>query len=308
MEAREMSEILTLYEDKPDQEETYAGVDWLTVTAKEHDARHMLWYATERLKGVFMRAGEEVLPWKFKGYAGFKIGSMRWGSREDSDIGILSGTDAYEHWFRFGVAAENCTRIDLAVTTTLSERWKGLAKGYYEWHARGNARPDVPNLGFTLIQNTHGGETVYVGSRTSRQFGRIYDKGAEQKKEELTGYQWRYEVEYKKPLAGPVLKALLSMVRDGDLPGAMRSSVHNWFAERDCPPIFEGAGPMLELETEARVTSDEVKLWWLSSQVCPSVQKLVDRGRLDDVVKALGLWERVQLGNGEENGTESLGR
>jgi len=302
-----MLEIGKLHTDKPDQEETYAGIDWLTVTVRENAARKMLFDAVLRIKGVLMRQGEEVIPWQFKGYTGFKIGSVRWGSRKDSDIGILSGVDAYEHWQKFGRIAENCTRVDMAVTTTLSEAWAGLAAGYYHWHVSGNGRPDVPNLGFTLIQNTHGGETIYVGSRKSQQFGRVYDKGAEQQIEELIGYQWRYEIEYKKPLAGPVLKALLSYDEGCDLPGRMRTTVHDWFAKRDCPPVFTDVGPMLEIETEARVTSDEVKLWWLSSQVGPSVKKLIERGRLEDVVKALGLWERVRLGDAENNGTQNLG-
>lgn len=284
----------------PMEGSTSAGIDWLTITANEKEAKKMLFDETFYLKDKLREAGEEVRPWKFKGYVGFKVGSLRWGVREDSNIAILSGIDAYSNWGRFGRAATNCTRIDLAVTTTLVEKWPGLAEAYYSWHENGNGRPDVPNLGFTLIKNTDGGETIYVGSRKSQQFGRIYDKGAEQKQEALIGHQWRYEVEYKKPMAGPVLTALLRCEEGQDLPEKMRSTVHNWFAQRDCPPVFKDAGPMIEIETEARVTSDEVKLWWLSSQVCPSVKSLVERGRLEDVVKALGLWERVALDDAKE--------
>lgn len=290
--------IQTIRELLPMEVSTGAGIDWLTVTAKEKEARKMLFKEAVYLKDSLYTEGEEVLPWKFKGYAGYKIGSLRWGSREDSDISILSGLDAYRNWGRFGRATTNCTRIDLAVTTTLVEKWPGLAEAYYRWHEGGNGRPDVPNLGFTLIQNTDGGETIYVGSRKSQQFGRIYDKGAEQGNEVLIGHQWRYEVEYKKPLAGSVLTALLRCEEGQDLPEKMRSTVHGWFARRDCPPVFSDAGPMIEIETETRVTSDEVKLWWLSSQVCPSVKSLIERGRLEDVVKALGLWERVAIENG----------
>lgn len=290
--------IQTLKTQLPMEESTGAGIDWLTVTAKETDTRFRLFNEALYLKNELKEEGDEVLPWKFKGYAGYKVGSLRWGTREDSDIAILSGLDAYSNWGRFGRAATNCTRIDLAVTTTLVEPWKNLAEAYYSWHEGGNGQPDVPNLGFTLIKNTDGGETIYVGSRKSQQFGRIYDKGAEQKNSALTGFQWRYEVEYKKPMAGPVLTALLQCEEGQDLPEKMRSTVHNWFARRDCPPVFSDAGPMIEIETEARVTSDEVKLWWLSSQVCPSVKFLIERGRLEDVVKALGLWERVAIDNG----------
>jgi len=277
----------------PDVVEAASGVDWVSVTTKDTEGRKALFQAFDDAKHEKMSHGAEVRPWSFLGYAGINVDGLRWGTRDDSDIAMISGSDAFRYWRQFGASAENCTRIDLACTATLQTAWPGLANMYYKWHKDGDGQPSVANLSFTVLENTTGGNTCYVGSRSSRQCGRIYDKGVESGCTELEGMIWRYEVEYKKPLAWPVMKSLLSHMPASDVHGAIAGTVFEWFNHRDCPPVWSCEQIALDVEAEVVVSTDEVKLHWLSTQVSPTVSHLLQANRYLDTIKALGLYDRI---------------
>ena len=277
----------------PEALRTHSGIDWVTLTVKSGKARHALYNQFIQHKEELEANGGISNPWKFMGYAGIKIEGVRWGARDDSDIAMISGVDAARYWRDFGQYAEHCSRLDLACTTLLSFSWPDLAKLYYNWHRDGNGQPAMANLTFSLVQSTAGGQTCYVGSRKSAQMGRIYDKGLEEGCMEMSGLLWRYEVEVKKPLAWPVLQALISHDPTSEVHQAVTGWVYEWFCRRDCPPVFNSDSLTLEVETSVRVTSTETRLWWLSTQVAPTVRTLIGQGRWRDAALALGISDRI---------------
>jgi len=77
-----------------------AGVDWLTVTAKAADLRRDLFAECERVKSILDQNGDRLKAWSFKGYQGYAIGGLRWGTRLDRDIAKVHGVDRHRGMVR----------------------------------------------------------------------------------------------------------------------------------------------------------------------------------------------------------------
>jgi hypothetical protein len=268
------------------------GVDYLTITVKDRAARERVFLEFDRIKLMMMKAGHTPEKWSFKGYAGLSIASARWGTRPDSDIAILSGHEAYLNWLPFAMLARNVSRLDLQVTVTLQRPWPALATMAYDWL---EDNPDLrrKNLTYTVLNNTDGGATLYVGSRASDQYGRFYDKGKEQDKNAKKGKEWRYEVEFKGDRAKKVLDQMKAKAGTEDIENAISSTVHMWFAAREIPPVWAKNGQPMSLDVAATVTSDELKLDWITRQVQPTIRRLIDHGKSDELMIALGLDKKI---------------
>lgn len=262
-----------------------AGIDYLTVTTYDKKTA-MGWYRMyqeykELLAKEHGNPGEKK--WKALGYDGLSLEGIRMGGDgKEGVIVILSGETSKDLWKQFLPATGNVTRIDLAVTVTIGFEFKDLARKYYE----GVGEQEETNRSYSLIQNSKGGQTLYVGSRSSDQFGRVYDKGV-QSGVYQEGFKWRYEVEYKKPRAQGVAKALSSFeTQDAN---KLIAEVHNWFDYRGIKPIFRSSGDGIRIQLEAKVTTDDKKLNWLRTQVKPSIEYLLSRGRGTEALVAIGL-------------------
>jgi len=287
-----------------------AGVDWLTITCKEQNMREALYAECQLIRLNLENNGERFRKWTFKGYAGYMVGGLRWGTRLDSDIAMLSGVDAHQNWYITGEWAQNCSRIDLAVTVELQSVFPALIRLYHECLQRVNDR-GVKYKGSVIYDSDHG-QTLYVQRRTSRALGRVYDKGIESGLEGQPGKLWRYEVEFHKPLAQTILQQILAnkYVPIGthwneEVAQSIASTVYTWFVARNLPPLFSRTyNPALSLEVEARVTSDEISLNWLTTQVRPTVVRLAERGKLEQVKRALGVSDDVQ--SWMEHATENI--
>ena len=201
---------------------------------------------------------------------------------------MLSGNEACLNWLPFAMLAKNVTRLDLQVTVTLTKPWPAMATMAYAWL---DDNPDLrrKQLTYTLLENTSGGSTLYVGSRASDQYGRFYDKGKERDKEAEKGKEWRYEVEFKGQRASNVIEQLKRLTGASDVEAAISTTVHTWFAAREMPPIWAKNGQPMKMDIKATVTSDELKLLWLTKQVRPSVRQLLEHGRSEELMIALGI-------------------
>lgn len=155
------------------------------------------------------------------------------------------------------------TRLDLAKDLTgknisLDQVYKALERGEYS----GSARK------FSQIHSLNGGNTVYVGSRQSEKFIRIYNKAAESN---LPGELWyRFELETK----GMVARALASLL----------TGKASWQAEFDAiaqhmvdiptcasyQAFFEGIDQPIGLPKIEKQTDRET---WIEKQVIPAVVK-----------------------------------
>lgn len=255
-----------------------ASVDYLTATASNDKASGNLLHRLYDVLGPDRLHEYIWKPWRFKGFAGRSTEGVRYGVRGEESIVILSGSRASAHWADIAGLATNVTRIDLALTVELEAPMPHLAREFYaEAMESGNA-----NYGY--VTTTRGGSTLYVGSRTSQFYGRLYDKSAEQGQE--SGKVWRWEIEVKKPKSRTAVVALM----DQDKPAEwIHNYVHAWFTMRgiECPQ--PGLYLDTALEIGAIVKTTDKTIAWLRSQVKPAVHKLITAGFKDQVQEALGL-------------------
>lgn len=267
---------------------TTAAVDWLTVTTKTARGGAALMSLYERHKAGSGRSA------KFFGFDCVRDEhGLTWGKRslDGLYIFIAPGEAARDTWRKAVPVASKVTRIDLAVDVWLEQprdQVKQSARVVLSQHLD-------TRLKYTYITGIEGqsrnraGDTLYIGSRQSAQFGRLYDKGL-QKGTAPPGKWLRYEVEYKAGAAFQMAREALQL-EPGQLPEFISCAVHSWFQRRDVPPVFQPATdtPGLIIRSEMKQTTATKKLAWLTSQVKPTVQYLFEQGMRSETLRALDI-------------------
>lgn len=267
-----------------------AGIDYCTMTAKRGDRAEQLRERANRLLQSQVSSGNELRTWKLSGYRGKRSGGVAFGVRHDGCILVLSSAAASASTVESIPMADNVSRLDLQITCFDSSQQAERAHlAYYSMLEAPRRRGRPPSASLRL--NSRGGQTLYCGSRASDRVGRLYDKGIEQKTAPAGAY-WRYEVEYKRGQAAQVARLALEKKLDDALVAAF---VADYFGSRGLPipACVEDAATVADAHRAALhfdgVTDADRTLRWLNQTVAASVQRLIDSGRLSDVVRALGL-------------------
>jgi hypothetical protein len=260
-----------------------AAVDWITCSAATPDAQKELWNQGRRLLYQAEFEGEQPTRWHAHGYEGWQARSIALGARPDGTSLRLSGSQASYEWKHAVCAAENVSRLDLAVDCQTDPPVTSLSRDIYR-----DARHVTPVNGRppsrSLIVNGNGGSTAYIGARASEQFGRVYDKGV-QSNSAPPGTWWRWELELK----GRAAWSVASQLNRIDDPGVMIcATVASWFHKRTLHTYTTSLGSGT-LVGSRNPTALEQKLLWLARGVRPTVQFLVERVGLERVLFALGL-------------------
>jgi len=255
------------------------GVDWLTCTSND-DKVGLAWFE------MFQRLAVEPREWNNPWYVGKSDEHIRWGYNSKMGyIFISSGVLADVVFQQTVPVARKVTRIDVQVTVRLQKANCEVARNGYRVNSAS------PNRKYGLIQNSRNGQTLYVGSRTSAQFGRVYDKGVESGYDE-PGRLWRYEVELKKPVSDTAARQLANWSnpeKGQESHYQIVPFVFDWFLHRGVGPVFAREGQNdIVTEVGRRITSDEKKLEWLRTQVRPTIQYLLGKGQADKLAEALG--------------------
>jgi len=136
----------------------------------------------------------------------------------------------------------------------------------------------------TYINGCGDGDTVYIGSRSSEQMGRFYDKEKESGAAYYTG-AWRAEVEYHNDHATTIAKKIAA---SKDPAGKIYATVAAWYSARGCELLNHNPGDVIRFTPAPHVTGDDLhRLQWLATTVSPSVRRLVDAVGFDIVTQAL---------------------
>lgn len=260
------------------------GIDYITATARTQSAREALLTLGQTLTVAESRAGSDLRPFAWMGYRGLSCGPCTWAERDDTSMLRLSGRLANAHWRTAGLALENCSRLDLQVTARCSEAptWMS-AKSYID--AMHSAEEANHNGLVAHVTDNRGGWTVYIGSRTSPRFARLYNKEAESGEEQYRRCV-RWEVEYKAEAANQVLRALKGASSAEPL---MRATVRSHFVDRGASVPWTASGAAVGPSITKPLSDDAIRLRWLASQVAPTLAKLHASGRLEEAMQALGL-------------------
>lgn len=265
---------------------TEVGVDWLTVTAQGSDARLGLGVCARRRARSIREEGNQVLPWSFSGYQGFRTRGLQWGERPDSTIVRLSSDEARWQWWDFYQLAENVTRVDWQVTHRNEiHPFRRVLDHHKEVRRHWKKRKDGPTI--TLITDDREGATLYIGKRSSRIMFRCYNKHAESMDQRYQGCV-RYEVEMKDTLGREMMRKLGSGC---DVLPAILSSVREMFGDRGLSPPFATDFPPFACEWSRKATDVDRKRQWLRDQVQPTVSFLIGHVGMAAVAEDLGLSE-----------------
>jgi len=246
-----------------------AGVDWLTMTTTE-EARYEEW----KQAFSFVAAEEQMRGHKWDeanwfGYHGEACGHAFIGRRRDGAMAKLTSAAAEQYGHLFSPDAVHVTRIDLQITAQFGVADPTLLQNLYKrclMPRPTNGRP----VKYSLLQNSEGGSTLYVGSRQSMRYGRVYDKGVEDK-QAAPGTLWRYELEVKDQLADQAVAMLYGSAQpDRQIAGILG----DFFKERNVPVPWV-VPPLEERFIIPRVTHEDAQsLKWLRGPVGSVVARL----------------------------------
>jgi hypothetical protein len=229
-------------------------------------------------------AGNQIQPWRWKGYEGWHVGAATVGERSDSLFCQLSGQTAGLGWLSLLERPVNVTRLDLQVTVSDVPLPIDLAE--LGWLALEECDAKMGRRrAYSWINTRPAGSTLYIGAPASDSRLRLYDKAAESKGIYPLG-TWRYEYQARSSVAGAVAAGLADR-SGGSVSG--RSTVHERFHSAGVRPGFCSSGGGV-LGVVPRARSDAArKLRWLDEQVRPTFNWLRSNGYGRDAQRALGL-------------------
>jgi replication initiation factor len=250
-----------------------SGVDWITLTGERQNSWEVVLGMAQTLWEQQTKAGHKAFQSSRHGFAMSCIAGVQYGRSHSGWMIVLSGELANAYWMPFAAYAHNITRLDLQCTIWYAQDMGWTIKHLHTLAKRDGGKKTVKAM--TLIDNGKKGDTLYYGSRTSAQFGRIYDKYREQKESPAFLNAVRYEVEYKKPLSGEVVRWLLKENPESE---RIASRVLSWFTDRgiSVPEICTNRENAIQYPVE--VTPIDKKIAWLRKTVRPVYRQLVALG------------------------------
>jgi hypothetical protein len=246
-----------------------ASVDYVAAAAQIGRRECRLRHLGEGAVADAITRGERERPWTAYGYSGVSAGGASVGSGPAGTIVRISGARAANICREIVTNADSVSRIDIQATVRFSRDVSALARRHGA-ELQANQRQRKRRLS-ARVEHTYGrGDTLYVGSRSSQWFGRVYDKYRESGEEK---YQrcWRYEVECKADAAQKASKFLQSVSYGS---AEISSAVRGWYSARGITPCYRSAvvgsiGPIGASDTDAAG-----QLRWLANQVSGVAKRL----------------------------------
>lgn len=266
------------------------GVDWLTVTSNYKGAGNPLerWADAEITNRL--ASGGAAQPAKRLGYQGQSVSGLFVGRNDQGVMCQLSGPACTPLAVDAIRLSTGVSRIDLQVTVWTEGEQPHLGRWTYErmlQRSNSNNRPGS----FGLIIAHPAGETLTINRRVSSQFGRLYDKAAEQRWP-VPRLVWRYEVEMKGNRARWLAKALAT---GGCNPTTVSSIVHAFYTMKGVEPAFVKSEPQDALVPYISPLGGNVLDWYRSS-VSKSIKRAVSEFGWDATLEALDLTGKFERG------------
>jgi len=264
-----------------------AGIDWLSLSMPDTDDEYHIWRRScyEAIEGI-SREGYKVESRSLLGYTGVSSGNCFIGEKEGGGFCQITGEKA-QNWFDH-VYHRNAkvSRIDVQITTKLTTMDRSIAKEAYRNATLENKTlPVSRRRKLWIIVGSDGGDTFYLGSASSEQRARVYNKEVQSEDVEYTRC-WRYEVVFRNELATQFARSYRT---GGNVrPKLVLDTVTKWLSVRgvDIAGIERVNGVVLPIE-RTRPTDVERKFEWLTTQVKPTIRYLIELGFRDTLLALL---------------------
>lgn len=270
-------------------EQLTSGVDWLTCTLPLDSPMDNEWVQAG-LKVLFdiSDEGYRIEERGLLGYKGWSAGNCFVGSREDGHMMQFTGyhaDKAFKHVYRPDM---HISRVDVQVTVKHDVMPQNVAGKAYKRALNEDLGTPVPRKRkIYIITGSDGGQTLYVGSPSSDQRGRLYNKEVQSEKPEYAR-TWRYEVVLRNERATQLCNRL--QTEKPDYTHYVSAFVALWFETRSIEApwsIDEAITPIPPLRTLP--TDVERSIGWLKTQVAPTVRRLIELGYRDTILEVLGI-------------------
>jgi hypothetical protein len=266
-----------------------AGVDYITATSASTSTQVLLRGIGHEELGRARRNGNQVKPWGANGYRGHRGGHVSLGDGDAGTILRLSGGRSADLGAEICRSDANITRIDLQATARFNRDVAALARHHAQELARHQRNGGIKR--HMRLESTNGrGNTLYVGSRVSNFYGRVYDKYRESGDEQYRRC-WRYEVECKGDGAQAARKAINAST---DVPATSAAVVSDWFRDRGCDVRYRPELAAKLAPIGASHSDLDTWLTWLLQGVRPVVQRCllyVPRETIEHILFAPGVIE-----------------
>jgi hypothetical protein len=269
-----------------------AGIDYLSMTMKQDNPNAVNWHtsAIAYLKEIATDA-QLIDMSRRLGYDGWSFGGSFVGERDRDILAIFSGERAKRAFVLLYRSDVHVSRIDVQTSFRYRHNADNVAEVVRNQVMRDNRTIGVARQrNATLITDLRGGATCYVGTRTSEQFARIYNKEAESNDPAYKGV-WRYEVQLKNRLAVKTAEQFATKTYTPENYGAV--FVKQWLHHRGVSVPWKAEAELLPLpKRDTTPTQLEQKIEWLRTQVRPALRVLLKYGLRDAILEALGLDEQ----------------
>jgi len=274
-------------------EEVHAGIDWISCSLPTDARNREVWLAEAfDCLAILADEGHAVQNFGLMGYKGLKVGGSFVGRREDSVYCQLAGVAASDHFARIARSDLHISRLDLAVTVRYVTMPNTLGEAAYN----AAVEADRSRLGAArrrkiwYMSGSDGGYTLYVGSPSSEERGRLYNKEVQNETPEYARC-WRYEVVYRNDRAMAVFEALFT-TKELFRPTMCSSLVGAWYQTRGivCDWLSTPHHSIRPIQ-KGLPTDAEKKIKWLKTQVKPSILWLIEHNYREEMLDAIGIPE-----------------
>jgi hypothetical protein len=253
----------------PDCIITSCGVDWVTLTTTAKKSKVAFWRYFNHIAAEDLQAGYKLVNGGAYGFYGKRARHALIAEKEERMMLQVSGKRA-QGAPTLCYQGDNCTRIDIQITFKVPDgdvsSWLFNAEKEAREHVRSRGKP--PKV--AMVVSNAKAETVYIGSRASEVFIRLYDKYAECEEEWARGCV-RAEVEIKGNRA-KALWAHLYVENAGTL--YLLQCLLFILTQRGItlPRLYLPTEPIYP--SKETNTKESVSLAWLATQVAPTVKRL----------------------------------
>jgi len=266
-----------------------AGVDWITATAKSSENAMRLDRLCSDELSRQVASGYKVVPHSRLGFSGSKGEHIFFGRREHDVIVQVGSHLADDMLAEIIPLASNVSRLDMQVTVWTNGTVVQLAD--MAWHQLNTLPPGAHRpRSYNLYLNHPAGQTLYLNSRKSDNFGRLYDKGVETKLAPA-GLVWRYECELKRHVALQRSREVAAHKQRGAI---VSDLVHSWWTERGVPPAFPSSGAFSSKVGRIQ-DPDHSVLTWFDEKLSKTVAAAVVQYGPNAVLKSLHLQKHFQV-------------
>lgn len=270
-------------------EAIYAGVDWISCSLPAGSENEVVWQNLgTHIIHTIAKEGYGLEAFTRNGYSGVGAGGSFFGTRHDGSYLQISGYRAGEFLDRIHHSDLHISRLDIQTTVRYRKYAAGVGERAYKQSVDANgALNKSRQRKIWYMAGNDGGWTTYIGSPTSEQRARLYNK-AVQSADPAYERCWRWELVARNEYASTWYRQVQAE-RSGRAMLCARI-VASWFSLRGAPPDWTAYTPLITLPLIKELPTDaEKRLEWLETQVAAAYRWLVEHGYEVEALQRLGI-------------------